>query len=127
MVDDATYKRNSKLLMNRETKEIITPIGKKKVVLKAWLTGREKRHLRNVLLQDVKFSVEKGDTKTEGINTAEAIQRAEDEAIKTIVVSIEEKTDKILDTILDMRDKDSDFVITEVNKIGRDEGFQKPK
>lgn len=113
--------------MKRDTKEIITPIGKHKIVLNAWLTGREKRHLRNVLLQDVKFSVEKGKTKTEGVTTAEVIQRAEDEAIKTIVVSIDGQTEKILEKILDMRDKDFDFIIDEVNKISREKDFPKPK
>ena len=113
--------------MERETKEIITPIGKNKVILKAWLTGREKRHLRSTLLQDVKFSVESGKAKTEGVNTAESIQRAEDEALKAIVISVDGKTEKILDILLDMRDKDFEFVLEAVNKVSRDEGFTKPK
>ena len=34
---------------NRETREIITPIDKHKVVIKTWITGGEVRELRNVL------------------------------------------------------------------------------
>ena len=113
--------------MKRDTKEIVTPIGKHKVVLNTWLIGREKRQLRSVLLQGVTFSMDKGKTKTEGIGTAEAIQKAEDEAIKIIVVSVDGQIEKVLDRILDMRDKDFDFVIEEVNKISREEDFPKPK
>ena len=44
--------------MERETKEIITPIGQNKIVLKLWLTGQEKRRLTSVFLDAAMISLE---------------------------------------------------------------------
>ena len=104
--------------MERETKEIITPVDKHKVVLNAWITGREKRELRNVFLS--KMKVGKAETET---NPAVLTDEAENKAITMIVVSVDGVKDKIIDKILDMKGKDYDFVIKEINKVSRETDF----
>ena len=100
--------------MNRETKEIITPIGKNKIVVKSWLTGGESEQIQGVFLsgQDINAS-NQTDFKLKGSIIAEANHKA----IETIVVSIDEKTDNILKTILDLRAEDYRFIVDEVNKL----------
>lgn len=112
--------------MKRDTKEIITPIGKHKVVLKEWITGREKREIRKPYLEGMKFSLEEGKAKTEEIDANALIEKSENKAIETIVVSIDDDKEKILEKILDMRDKDYEFIVDEINKITKGENFIKP-
>ena len=113
--------------MNRETKEIITPLDKQKVKINAWLTGREKRDLRDVLLEGIKFSMKQGEAKTESVNTAELVKKTENKAIEIVVVSIDGSEDKVLERLLDMKSQDYDFVISEVNEISKEVDFTKPE
>lgn len=108
--------------MERETKTVVTPIGKQKIVLKAWITGREKRELRNVFLAKVKIA---GGVAETDVNSVDVINAAENKAIDTVVVSIDGDSKNLLDKILDMRSQDYNFVIGEINKITREEDFLK--
>jgi len=100
--------------MNRETIKVITPIGKQEIELKAWLTGREKREITNLFLEKAQI----GETGLSGIKIdSEIINRAQDKAFETVVVSIDGKTEGILEKILDMRSEDFEFLVNEVNKI----------
>ena len=107
-----------------DTKTITTPIGKKEVVLKTWISGREKRELRKPYLSGFQFSLEEDKTKAKNI-TGEMIENAENKAIEIIVVSVDgEKKDK-LNRLLDLDSRDYDFVIKEVNKVSSEVGFTK--
>ena len=89
----------------RETKEIVTPISKTKVMLNTYLTGREKRE----------FST----------NPDEGFEMI---GIRVTVVSVNGKTDNITDSILDMHGKDYDFVLNEMAEVINDSSFlAKPK
>jgi hypothetical protein len=97
--------------MERELKDIVTPVGGHKVVLKAWITGREKRAINSALLDDSsmidgKYSID-----------ASNIDRMKDEAIKNVIVSINGSNENVIDTLLDMRSQDYDFVIAEIDEI----------
>ena len=96
-------------------------------MLQAWINGREKRALRKPFLEEMKISMSDGVPKTDDIKTSELIEKAEDMAITTIIVSINGSTENILKTILDMKEKDYSFVIEEINKISGDADFQKPR
>lgn len=107
-------------MSDRETKVIVTPLDKHNVVLNLWITGREKRELRNVFLENIKI----GGSNPESIETSsEILTKAENKAIEIVISSVNEKNDNILDFILDMKMKDYEFVINEVNKITKDEDF----
>ena len=105
--------------MERETKDITTPIGQQKVILKAWLTGRERRDIRSVILEEVKFEQNAdGSDVTPGYNiSGSVLNKAQDKAFESVVVSVDGNTEKIVDTILDMRDEDFDFIVKEIDKI----------
>lgn len=112
--------------MERETKEITTPIGNNKVVLKAWLTGRERREIRSVLLDNVNFSAgskgadQEGDLQPDYEIKGSILEEAQNKAMETVVISIDGVAENIVDTLLDMRDTDFEFVSEEINKITGD-------
>ena len=109
----------------RETISIATPIEKHVVILKAWLTGREQRQIRSVLFEGVKFSAsspteekeEESSVSSDFSIDGSTIGKQQDIKINTIIVSINDKTDNILDLVLDMHGTDTEFIIKEVEKI----------
>jgi len=104
-----------------ETKNIKTPIDKHDVVLKAWITGRDKRTLRNIFLGGMKIGNSgQAESKAE---PSKLIEEAEDRAMELIVVSVNGKKEKVIDAILAMKAQDYDFVIAEINKVHREEDF----
>ncbi|KAA0004647.1 MAG: hypothetical protein FE038_02080 [Thermoplasmata archaeon] len=102
--------------MERETHTITTPVGKQKIELLSWITGKEKRELRNVFLKRMNFKMSGAEAQTDQIDGS-VIEEAENKAIEIVVVSIDGSKEKILEKVLSMRDKDYDFVITEINKV----------
>ena len=114
--------------MNEHT-EITTPVGNHKVVLKAWLTGREQRKLTSVFLKDINIKAGGAPGQLpsmEGLKGS-IIEEAENLYLETVVVSINGSKEKIVDTILDMHKKDYQFIVSEVNKVAKDEDFEEKK
>lgn len=108
--------------MERNTKEIITPKEKHKILMVEWISGREGIEIDKPIL-NVKMSVEK---KTGEINLGEAIRSSKEIAIKIIIVSIDGDSKNILDRVLDMPKSEYEFVIGEVDKVISGEDFTKP-
>ncbi len=107
--------------MNRETKEIITPLGQQKVILKAWITGREKRDINNAYLADTKVGKDK-EIEISG-NRFNAFQ---DRALELVVVSINGKSESLLKILLDeTKSGDFAFVWKEVDNIINDSDKKK--
>jgi len=107
--------------MDREVKEIITPIGGATVVLKSWITGREKREINRVLFDDSamidgKYSID-----------ASKIEDMKDAALKNIIVSVNGMTENIIDILLDMRSEDYDFVVAAVDEVSSDKKSEESK
>ena len=114
---------------NRETKEIITPIDKHKVILKAFITGREKRDMKNIYFEGVEFEMEGAKTKSNKMDMQKITENAENKTIETVVISVDGKSE-VVDAVLDMNSKDTDFVLAEINKVTNDDfldKLQKPK
>lgn len=107
--------------MEREYKEITLPVSNKVVKLKTWLTAREQRELRSVFLDNVSFapSDEKSgeNLKPEFKMNGSLLDKAQDKAFEIIIESVDGKSDKVLDTVLDLRVEDYDFLVAEINKI----------
>ena len=110
--------------MERETKTIITPFGKEEVILKAWITGNEKRKISSALLTGM--SVSKASFENVEL-TPELINKAQDITFSEIIVSIADSNENIIQRVLDMRGEDFDFVVQEVNKITNPEEDIKKK
>ena len=106
-----------------ETKEIITPIGEIKIVLKSFITGRESREIKGVYFKGVKFKMEGQTSKSEDIDMSKITEDSENKAIEVVVISVNGSEENKLDTILDMNVKDYDFVKNEVNKIINGDDF----
>ena len=98
--------------MERETVEIKTPKDGKAIILKAWLSAREKRSISSIFSDKATFDGEKN-FKVD----ASVLNELQDAQIKNVVVSIGGKTENILDLCLDMKLEDFDFILAEVEKI----------
>lgn len=119
----------------RETKTIETPFSKDKIELLAYITGGDKRMLSNVLI-DGGLNVDPVTQETKGV-TSELINKAQDQAIKTVIVSINGLSDganiegsqpfSVVQKVLDMRNEDFEFVISEINKVTGDDKFNQKK
>jgi hypothetical protein len=109
----------------RETKIITTPFGNHQVEIKTYLTGREKRALTSVYLQgNLSFNTEDKDIK--GFQSG-ILEQAENLAWQTVIVSINGKSENIIETILDMRAEDYQMVVKAVNEIVADKDFTEKK
>lgn len=103
--------------MQRETRKITTPAGHEIEVV-AYLTGRDKRAITNVYIGE-NISVDPVTQAVKGINSA-MIDKGQEVAWKTIIISIDGKKEpeiSIVDTILDMRSEEYDFIVKNVNEI----------
>lgn len=90
--------------MEREYKTIKTPKSGQEVVLKAWVTGGEKRVIQNTLLND--SVVSNKDIQVSG-NKFNVYQ---DKAIETVVVSIGGVKENLAKIWLDMPSEDYSFL-----------------
>lgn len=102
--------------MDRETITVNTPVDNHIVILKSYLTGKEKREIKNSELpRSINYSVEEG---VQGIDPVAFANNSEDMTLRTIIVSIDGKTDiDIVETVLAMKSVDSDFIVSEINNI----------
>lgn len=110
--------------MEREYITIDTPVSKTKVVLKSWLTGREKRTIQAVYLNEASFKDNAVEIK------GDLVSKAQDEAIRTIVVSVGDvkgEPEKVLNALLDLHDDDYQTVIAEINKLTREKDEETAK
>ena len=100
-----------------ETKEIVTPCDNHKVVIKTFITGFDLRKINRIYSDNVNVSVEGKEVKTGKINPAEITDLVEDKVFELIVVSIDGKTEDILNSILEMKSIDYVFVKNAVNEV----------
>lgn len=99
--------------MEREKKTIKTPISGQEIVLKSWLTGREKREISNVFLSKAKFSGGKSNFDVEG----SALSELQDKQILIVVENINGSKENILEQVLDLKSEDYDFVIEKIEEV----------
>ena|SRR3989344_4719987 len=117
--------------MDRETKTITTPIGNRVVELKAYLIGREKRAINNAYLQGKSLSFNMEENEVRGIEGS-LVERAEDIALRTVIVSIDGKTDgaegfNLVEEILNMHSADYAAIVAAVNAVTSDKDFTQEK
>lgn len=90
--------------MERETKEIITPVGKQKIVMYSYLLGGEKK----------------------SFIYAEP-EKAQDMIIEKLIVSIDGSNENILERVNNMHGKDYDFIFREISKVIEESSFIEKK
>lgn len=95
------------------TKEIITPIGEHKVVIKTMLTGAEREQVDNASMQYVKTT----DGKEFTVTNMEKVNLAEKHALlSTSVVTIDGDGTDVLKRLQKMYEPDYAFVHSEILK-----------
>ncbi|GAP53548.1 hypothetical protein AHiyo6_01130 [Arthrobacter sp. Hiyo6] len=99
----------------RETIEVTTPLTKKVIVLRGYINGRIKQALANVYLEDVR--VEMGESTAKPTVSGATITKATNVAFEQLVLSVDGKTENVLDAILDLPEQDYEFVKEQVDLI----------
>ncbi|MCD1627047.1 hypothetical protein K7H22_13680 [Seohaeicola saemankumensis] len=93
------------------TKEIITPLGEHKVVIKTMLTGAERERVSNAIMKYAKTE----DGKTFTVTDMEKVALAEKHALLEVsVVSVDGGTTDLLGVVRKMYEADYDFVYNEI-------------
>lgn len=118
----------------RETKFFTTPVGKNKIEVKTYITGREKRAIVGAYLNKG-LDYNAGTEDIKGIN-ASVVDDAQNITINTIIVSVDgnkngdivaDKSFSVVDAVLDMHATDFDFIINELNEVTKDKDFEQKK
>lgn len=101
-------------MLDRETKTIQTP-GGHEVVLKEWVNGKEIQQIENLIYKnfDIQGARENPNFK---LNTSFLTEQT-NKTLEMVVVSIDGKTENILEEILVLKAKDYKFIVTEANKV----------
>jgi hypothetical protein len=105
--------------MERETKEFLTPIDKHKVRIKTYITGGELEQIEEILYKRIKLSSVEKDANI-NLNDISFITEQTHKTIEIMVVSVNGKSENILEEVLNMKSEDYKFIqekIEEVTKI----------
>lgn len=98
----------------RETKTL--EIGGHKVVVNTYVTGREMRRIEQVLLDKLEMKQKGGENEVSGFKGAMMADR-QDMKITAVVVSVDEKTDKIVDQVLDLPSDLAEEIMAYVDEL----------
>lgn len=100
--------------MERTTKQITTP-GAHKVILKSYVTAREKKAVDALILKDVHYEMGNANT-TDKVPAPLLIEYGEKQ-IEAVVVSIDDKEKDVLNLVLDLPLPDFNYIQEEVRKV----------
>lgn len=100
---------------DRETHEIITPAKGHKVILKSWINGREKQAIDGTMFNNID-TVGQGNEMKPKLSPS-MITGRENTSIEYVVVSVDGNDSDVLNQVLDMRAKDYEFVLKEVELV----------
>lgn len=119
--------------MERETKEVTTPSGHT-LVLKTYLTGREKRVLQFPYFKEA--SDFKPEVLAEKGRAGAIFEETQDLALKTVIVSVDGKKDgdqsdsgpfSVVDWVLNLPSAEFNFVVKAINDVTADRAFEEEK
>lgn len=108
-------------MSSRETREFVTP-GGHKVVLNAYLTGREARELKEVMYAAMKVdmsdvhAMQAGNVNMGQVSATFLVEQ-EKRALGYLVVSVDGVTENALETLLDLPSTEYDTIVAQVNAI----------
>lgn len=102
--------------MNRETKSFKTP-GGHEIVHYTYATGREAREMEAIVLNAVNIDIKADGTPSVKGFDSTSTQRAEETMIRYLVVSVDGKTENVLDIVLDFPQEECEAIVREINKV----------
>lgn len=117
-MEDQKQVEKSPTTTGNEPIELITPIGGVKVLIKPFVTGRIRFELRETILREMTVSG-KSEEARELTFTPDVMLKGQRRAVELLVISVDGKTDKVLDTVLDMHEEDAQAVFNAVEKLAR--------
>ena len=98
----------------RETKTL--EIGTHKVVVHTYITGRELRNIESAMLDKLEMSQKAGEQEITGFKGSMLADR-QDMQIKAVVVSVDDKSESIVDLELDLPAKESEKIMEYVKEL----------
>lgn len=101
--------------MERETKKISTPNGIE-IEIVTYATGREVRAIEQKYYTKAKLDIVAGQPKISDMDLSAQFD-VEQEMVRLLVKTVGGSTENILDTVLDMRSEDYEFVIASLNEV----------
>lgn len=101
--------------MDRPTKTFKTDKGHE-IELYTYATGREFQAIQNALIGSMDLGIEGQEPKVESIDFEKQTE-ANNEAIKTLVVSVDGEEEDVLDKVLDLPSDDYQEVLDKVNDL----------
>lgn len=101
--------------MNRETQTIITP-SQKELVIKTYLTARERNELRSVYLGGMKLDTSLGEASVKELDNS-LIEKSENKLMELAIVSYDGSSENTINRLLDGKVEEYDFVIGEITKL----------
>lgn len=107
------------------THEIVTPIGKVKVVLKDWITGKDSQAIDSAMFAGVGTSVDGKKLQPKLSDTMIADQ--ENASLKSVVISVDGNEQNVVEAVLAMRSADYKFVLEAVDKVINEDGIDEKK
>lgn len=105
--------------MARETKQIETPVSKQVIVLNTYITGREFEYVQAPLFEAMSLAPAPiGEVSVNNININK-VNESTHRLLEKLVVSVDGSTENVLDTLLDMRKDDYEFIVDTVNEMSK--------
>ncbi len=98
----------------REKKELV--IGNHKVVVHTYVTGRELRDIESAMMNKLEMSQKDGSQEIVGFKGSMLADR-QDRQIKAVVVSVDGKSEKIIDLVLELPAVESEQILDYVKEI----------
>lgn len=100
-----------------DTHKITTPIGSHEVEIKSWITGRQAEYIDEMQYEAIALKANIGGTADiESIDLKKIISETNHRKIETFVISVDGKTENVLDAVLDMHEEDTKFVLDEIEE-----------
>ena len=102
--------------MERETQKITTPTGAV-VEFYSYITGKEARQLQSIFLKHSKFQASDADKASIVDFDPLAVPEAEMEALKIVIVSVNDSKDNPASQVENMRQEDYRVVVKAINEV----------
>ena len=98
----------------RETKEL--NIGEHKVVVNTYVTGREMRNIESSMMDKLEMSQKGKEQEITGFKGSMLSER-QDMQIKAVVVSVDGRSENIIDAVLDLPTTESEQILDYVKEL----------
>ena len=106
--------------MERETFVLTTSKSGAKVVIKKDLTGREKRAIDSALHKAGNISINEQGTVDNQSFSLELLEKYTESMVENLVVSVNDKSEKVLDSVLDLPAEDTNEIFLEVQRVHKE-------